>query len=537
MNVEKPPERAGVCAWCEHENAQGSRFCGNCGRTLVFDVVCPFCGRMNPEEQAYCDACGILLDESKRDLPHSSGVGASTQFQAQVQGFVIRHWAVLTLAIITALALVIRLFSLTDVPPNLVPDEADNLIIVYRIMADIGPGFFELDWKPQPAFSVYMMGWFMGLFGETIVGMRLPSVALSTASVLVFYVVARQHGVGRPASLAASFLLATGVWYLHFSRSGWENVHVGLYALSAMAGLNAAIKSERLSVSLLLFAATGLFAALGLYGYTSGRMIIFALIVYLPLAFFLHSEIRKRLLVGYTIMCLTALVLFWPQLDNALDDWENFNRRVDTVYVLNEQNRQAFGDQSDFEILARQTWGNVKGFVLLDAGLWNVGLNARYIPPGQGLLDRLTTVLFWVGLVVSLTRWRQALLWWVFFVVMVFPIQVPGSGTPDAARAVGAAPIFYLFAAIALDRLFSLRYGNYQWVFRGAVVAVLALIAYINVVGYFDWMERPDAAAARQPAVDASDFESWQALQKAAAEAGRGGFNVGEWLEMKERGF
>ena len=68
-------------------------------------------------------------------------------------------------------------------------------------------------------------------------------------------------------------------------------------------------------------------------------------------------------------------------------------------------------------------------------------------------------------------------------------------------------------------------------------VAVLALIAYVNVSGYFDWMERPETAAARQPAVDAADFESWQLLQKAAAEAGQGGFNVGEWLEMKERGF
>ena len=113
------------------------------------------------------------------------------------------------------------LFSLTDIPPNLVGDEADNLLVVYRIMADIGPGFFELDWKPQPAFSMYMMGWFMGLFGETIAGMRLPSVVLSTVSILVFYAVARQHGVGRPASLGATFLLATGVWYLHFSRSGW----------------------------------------------------------------------------------------------------------------------------------------------------------------------------------------------------------------------------------------------------------------------------------------------------------------------------
>ena len=532
MSTETSPDRTGVCAWCEHENAPGSRFCGNCGRILVFDVVCPFCNHENPEENAHCDACGVLLDESKR--VESKGTRYLDRLRGRM-GFL--TWPLVTLVAITAFALFIRLFSLTDIPPNLVPDEADNLITVYRIMADIGPGFFELDWKPQPAFSAYMMGWFMGFFGETIVGMRMASVVLSTASILVFYAVVRQQGVGRPASLGAMFLLATGVWYLHFSRSGWENVHVGLYALSAMLALNAAIRCKRLWLSLLLFAATGLFAALGLYGYTSGRVIIVALIVYLPIAFFLHREDRKQLLIGYGVMCLTALVLFWPQLDNALDDWERFNQRVQVVYVLNEQNRQKFEGKDDFEIIAQQTWENIKGFVILDTGLWHVGLNARYIPPGHGLLDRLTTLLFWVGLAVSVTRWRQTLLWWVFFVVMIFPVQVPGSGTPDAARAVGAAPLFYLFVALTLDWLFGLRFSKGRWAVGTVAVAVLALIAYVNVSGYFNWMERPETAAARQPAVDAADFETWQLLQKAAAETGRGGFNVGEWLEMKERGF
>ncbi len=535
MSTEMPFERAGACAWCEHENASGSRFCGNCGRTLVFDVECPFCGRKNPDDNVHCDACGVLLDEGKRRA--STGTGTTTYFDRLRARSLPVNWALVTLAAIIAFALFIRLFSLTGIPPNLVGDEADNLLIVYRIMADIGPGFFELDWKPQPAFSLYMMGWFMGLFGETIVGMRLSSVVLSAASILVFYAVVRQHGVGRPASLAATFLLATGVWYLHFSRSGWENVHVGLYALSAMLALNAAIQSKRLSFSLLLFAATGLFAALGLYGYTSGRVIIVALLIYLPIAFFLYRDDWKRLLAGYGVMCLTTFVLFWPQLDNALDDWGRFNQRVDAVYVLNDHNRQQFEGKDDFDIIAQQTWNNIRGFILLDSGISRVGLNARYIPPGHGLLDRLTAVLFWVGLVVSVTRWRQTLLWWVFFIVMIFPVQIPGSGTPDAARAVGAAPIFYLFVALALDWLFGLRFAKNKWATGTVAVAILALIAYVNVSGYFDWMERPEAAAVRQPAVDAADFESWQALQKAAAEAGRGGFNVGEWLEMKERGF
>ena len=537
MTSEAPENAALECPWCEYGNASGSRFCGNCGRTLVFAAKCPNCGLENPEETAYCDACGGVLDESKRILPQPSGPSALARLQGGVRDFGLQHWAMVTLVGITAFALFIRLFSLTDIPPNLVPDEADNLITVYRIMADIGPGFFEVDWKPQPAFSAYMMGWFMGLFGETIVGMRLPSVVLSTTSVLVFYAVARQHGIERLAALGATFLLATGVWYLHFSRSGWENAHIGLYALSAMLALNAAIKNKGMRLSLLLFAATGQFAALGLYGYTSGRVIIVALVAYLPFALFLHREDRKRILIGFGVMCVTAFVLFWPQLDNALDDWDSFNRRVQVVYILSEENRLKFEGKGDLEIIAQQTWDNFRGFVLLDTGASTVGLNTRYIPPNHGLLDRLTALLFWLGLVVSVFRWRQSILWWLFFVIMIFPIQVLGSGTPDAARAVGAAPLFYLFIALGLDWLFGLRYTKDQLAFKAVAIAVLVLIAYLNVTSYFDWMEQPHASAVRQPAVDVEDFESWQTLQKAAAEAGQGGFNVGEWLEMKERGF
>ncbi|MXY42823.1 MAG: hypothetical protein F4Y50_01975, partial [Dehalococcoidia bacterium] len=69
MSTETLPERTGMCAWCEHENAPDSRFCGDCGRTLVFDVVCPFCGRENPSEDAHCDACAGLIDVSKRGPP------------------------------------------------------------------------------------------------------------------------------------------------------------------------------------------------------------------------------------------------------------------------------------------------------------------------------------------------------------------------------------------------------------------------------------------------------------------------------------
>ncbi len=432
---------------------------------------------------------------------------------------------------IILLGLVLRLASLTNIPPNLLGDEADNLQSIYHIMANNGPGFFEIDWAQAPAFNLYLVSGFMRVFGETIAGMRMASVIMSTLSLPVFYFVARQYDLGKPAALGAAFLLATSLWYLHFSRNGWHNINVALYALLAILTITAAIRRG----SFLLYAAAGLSAALGLYSHPSGRMIIIALAVYLPVALALSEGSRRRLLIGYAVMLATAFILVLPHLTFALDNWEAYNTRARAVYVFNEQNREQFGDKSGVEIIAQQTWNNLKGFIFLEPGASYVGINARYIPGGHGFLDRFAAALFWLGMAVTFLKWRQTLIWWVFFVVMLFPTQIFSNATPDGARAIGTAPIFYLFVASGIHWLFNLRFGK-QWWFRSVAIVSLLVIAYLNVSGYFDWMNDPAAESARQPAVEVADFEMWQALQKSEAEAGRPGFNVGQWLEMKEQG-
>lgn len=454
---------------------------------------------------------------------------ASARARLQTTG--LYHWETAALIVITLFALALRLVSLTTIPPNMSADEADNLQVILQIMADNGPGFFGIDWTQAPAFNLYLASWFMGVFGESLVGMRMASVVLTTLSLPVLYLVARQYDLDKTAALGATLLLATGLWYLHFSRNGWYNVNVALYAVLAILAATAAIRRG----SLPLYAAAGVMAALGLYGHPSGRTIIVALIAYLPFALVLHGENRKRLLLGYAIMLSTAAILFLPHLNEVSDDWDGYNTRVAATYIFNEHNRAQFGDKGSAQIIAEQLWSNIKGFVLLDSGSSYVGINARYIPGGHGFLDRFTSILLWVGMVVSILKWRQTLLWWVFFMVMLLPAQVLSNATPDGARAIGTVAIFYLFVAMALHWLFGLRFSR-QWWFKGTAIACLLAIAFLNISGYFEWMRQPEAAQARQPAVEVEDFEVWRDLQKSETEVGLPGFNVGQWLEMKEQG-
>ena len=47
------------CSRCQHENAPGAKFCGECGARL--DAACPSCRTVNPPANKFCRECGTAL--------------------------------------------------------------------------------------------------------------------------------------------------------------------------------------------------------------------------------------------------------------------------------------------------------------------------------------------------------------------------------------------------------------------------------------------------------------------------------------------
>jgi class 3 adenylate cyclase/tetratricopeptide (TPR) repeat protein len=52
------------CPGCHYENPEASRFCGECGASLIRAVTCSSCGQPNPDGQKFCNGCGSRLAES-----------------------------------------------------------------------------------------------------------------------------------------------------------------------------------------------------------------------------------------------------------------------------------------------------------------------------------------------------------------------------------------------------------------------------------------------------------------------------------------
>jgi len=444
-------------------------------------------------------------------------------------------WGVAGLLVVMAVAVAVRLFRLGTVPANLTADESGFFMTGWHILEGTGPGLFGFDGSPSPNLCNYLIAGTMKVFGAGIVGGRMTPVVLSLGTLVVFFLLARQW-LSYLASSLAALLLATNVWFLHFSRTTWSNMNSGLFAVGGALMLTLAIRKGRWYY----YVGAGAFAALGLYGYFSGRLVIFLLLSYLPFALLLNRGRRRQILQGYAIMVFTCFILFLPQIRSTIDNWDTFNKRPDAVLIFNQQ-IPYLGESDMGRIVMRQIVWAARAFLLIDdGGVMAHGLMSRYNPPGHALLDPFVRCLFFLGLAGAAWKWRQTALWWVMFLGPVATIQVFSSFTPDGARGLIVAPFMFLFVGQGIDLLLHAgrrMSARIRWANVG-VAAVLcgtaALFAGADVREYFDWIGTPEAVAARRPAVTLEQFPLWQSLEREAAREGPLVFDFPRWCSVRD---
>ena len=432
---------------------------------------------------------------------------------------------------ILVFSLAIRIVSLETIPPNVTADEGDNLQVAYRILVGSdAPGLFGLDWMGAPAFSVYLIAASLKVFGWSITSMRLASVFITTLALIPLYFVARER-LSVKASLATCFLASTSVLYLHFSRSGWQNPHVALFALMAAWCLILALRRPQTTRGLLFFALAGVWCALAMYSYFPGRLIIVALLGYLPFALASGWRYGRRILAGYGLMLVVTIAVFAPQVPEIATNWDKFTSRTDAVAITSVTFPYR-GAGTPLELAFVQVRDNVRGFILLDG---RVADNSRYYPIGRPILDPVTGSLFLIGAVASLFRFRRYALWWCLFAIPLAFTQLFSMWTPDFGRAVPLIPFMCLFAGLGLDSIAS-RSGTWLRAVQLAAFVSLLWAASDNISTYIRWSATPQMAAARQPAVEVTEFDTWQRLLVDELSRG-GGFNLYEWQEMRSQYF
>jgi hypothetical protein len=345
------------------------------------------------------------------------------------------------------LALVLRLYNISHIPPTISGDEGTQGAEALRVIRGELRNPFATSWLSVPTLSFFFNALTIKLLGNTVAALRLPWAIVGASTVLfVFYLVRRLKGL--PIAVMTATLLAAYHYHIHFSRIGSNQIADGWFMAALLFFLYRAYDAGRPSD----WAWAGVVAGLAQYAYAGARFA--TLMLFVAIAWFIAREGRRFWRAqrsGIVIALGALLVTAGPMLQHAIRFPVDYNGRLNSVGVL----------QSDWFAEAARTQPGGALPILLDqfkhaALAYNAypDQTAWYGSPDP-FFDFPTGVLFLLGLGYATLRpfKRQhflMLVWWWGGIILGGML----TDHPPASQRLTttAAPALY-FVVLALEQI------------------------------------------------------------------------------------
>ncbi|MGB5931540.1 MAG: glycosyltransferase family 39 protein, partial [Anaerolineae bacterium] len=393
------------------------------------------------------------------------------------------------LALIVLVAAFLRLYRLHEVPSGLYGDEAFKGVEAGRVLSgEEHPIFFEGNFGEEPLYT-YLVAVSFLLFGASGWAIRLVAALAGLATIPFLYLLARElfpSREGQPplVGLLAAFWLATSYWHIIYSRFGIEPVLLPLFITLSSYFLWRGLRSERRGP----FIWSGLFLGASLYTYQAARLWFPFLLSLLGYFLVVKKEFREAHLANLVLLFLISLSVSLPLLLFALAHPDIYFARTRGVSILSPEQGNVFLTFLA-SVVKTMAMFNFQGDPYL----------ARN-PAGRPLLDPFTSICLVLGLVVSLSRWREPrylfLLTW--FGAMLLPAMLTAVDIPHFSRAIGALPAVCILAALVIEKAWRWlkakgTRATFRHLFWPGVLCLLVLTAFFNCRDYFvPWQERPE---------------------------------------------
>lgn len=398
----------------------------------------------------------------------------------------------LTFFVIVILAVFLRFYNLSNVPPSASLDEAS---IGYNAYSIIKTGRDEYgtylpvllraydDWRP--ALYVYLVIPFVKLLGLNVLAIRLPSVVLSVATVIAVYFLVKelfpkankfslpfwriQFSIGEIATL----LLAISPWHIYISRLGHE-ANAGLafvvfgilFFFKAIHYNTVQYYSKRINLFLIL---SVFFFALSFISYQAEK--IFIPILGAGVFFIFRDKILKRkkeLLLGI----LVSSVFLIPFLKETFSPNSLIRFSATNIFDASQdrfwkeaillgravENRDILGQViHNRRIVAVRLL--VEGYIshLNPKWLFTNSSSESFKAPNIGLLNLWESPLIVMGIFVlifsKLVDPKNKKLIFLWFFLAPLPAAI-ATQAPHAMRSYNFLPTWQIFAALGLTYMF-----------------------------------------------------------------------------------
>lgn len=383
------------------------------------------------------------------------------------------------MALIVALALSFRLYSLATLPYGLHGDEAIAGLEGLRILREGGIGPYSPSALGMPAGPLYFTALSVGLLGSTIFAARLPAAVIGTLTIAALYLMLRRN-FGAHVALAGAGALAVMTWHIHFSRVAFPIITWPLVATLTMGALAEALRRG----SWHWWAATGALATLGIYVYNAHYLFLgtFGLFIAILFVWRRRWPLRQEL-VGLGAFLLGLALVGLRMALYIVDPRTSFFHHFQHLSIFSRREWQELSNP-----IERMTFlaGRYIGF-------WDKlcchprvdGVDGSGVVPDIPLLMLL---LAGVGIVLAVRRRQHPLVFLGLLLLVLMPVAAVVTLEEPTRRAFILVPVLAMFAALGLVELARLARqfpAVYRPVARAGLAALVGLIVFQSLTSYF----------------------------------------------------
>jgi len=377
---------------------------------------------------------------------------------------------VLILLLILLVGLFMRTYRLSEMPPGLYLDEADNGVWALRFLQGPYSPFTEHR-HGNATLPFQLLGVTLRVFGVETLVLHGFDVAVGMATVVVFYFLAREM-FGVPPALIGTAFLAISRWHVHFSRVGFvDNLQVPLFEGLAVLFLWRGLRGGRR----LDYVFAGLSFGLGFHTYLGYRVFPLVIGLYLiHLVFSRRGRIRAQL-GGLLVFLLATFMTVSPLALFAVQRPEIFLRRAEAASVLLDVEREG-----SYEPLLE----NVRKSLLMYNREGDP--RARHNLPQEPMLDGLSAIFFGLGLGYCLLRFRQDRYFlpvaWLLLGLLPGILSLADSN-PHSLRTLGNVPAVFLLITAFWDRAWATYAPLLRKDGRRYLVLAVSMVLVLSWVG------------------------------------------------------
>lgn len=399
------------------------------------------------------------------------------------------------LIIILWTATALRLWSLTEFPPGITGDEAQNALDIIGLLTHPRLTVFFPANTGREALFFYLAAIPFAILGPTLFALRLLPALAGILLVALSYRWLKEllprSGATRRVALLAALFIATAPWGLYNSRLGLRGSLLPAVMLAAYLYFwrGYCHRQKR------WFAVAGLFLGLSAHTYTSSRLLPLIFILFaVGLTLFFRRQDATQIVATWQGVALTGAVallafapLGWYFYQHPAAFWSRSNQ----VFIFSELNPWQVPTDDNLATSLLTSWGRHLRFFIELSTPWTHNESwpaiLRWLP-----------LLFWLGLLRTayLALRRPA---YLFLLISFFIGLLPIIFTfPTTLRISPALPATYALLAVGLYYIIDwpgrlLKRVNLNWpaaanVIAALIIFIISLYSAVNLFRFERWV-------------------------------------------------